>query len=118
MTLHIGEKIKEVAKSKRIGSTEFGQLINTSKQNIYGIYSRKSIDSELLPKISDALDHDFFQYYLTQEQDGLVNDEVSNESVAALKEQLAELKKELGFLKNENNYLKEIMELLKKQQKN
>ena len=63
MSVHIGEKIKQRAKELRIGTTELGRLINTSKQNIYGIYKRKSTDSEMLRKLSDALDYDFFQYY-------------------------------------------------------
>lgn len=35
MALHIGSKIKERAKELRIGSTELGRMINTSKQNVY-----------------------------------------------------------------------------------
>ena len=63
MKLHIGELIKSRAKELRIGPTELGQLINTSKQNIYGIFKRKSLDSELLWKFSVALKFDFFAYY-------------------------------------------------------
>ena len=64
MSVHIGEKIKQRAKELRIGPTELGKLIFTSKQNMSGIFKRKSVDVELLRKLSKALTYDFFQYYL------------------------------------------------------
>lgn len=63
--MHIGEKVKARAKDLRIGPTELAKKIRTSKQNIYGIYSRESIDTALLQKLSKALDFDFFAYYGT-----------------------------------------------------
>ena len=63
MSVHIGEKIKQRATELRIGPTELGKLIFTSKQNVSGIYKRKSIDVGALHKISQALNYDFFQYY-------------------------------------------------------
>lgn len=64
MSIHIGEKIRKRAKELRVGPTELGKLIHTSRQNVVGIYKRKSIDAELLHKISTALQYDFFQFYL------------------------------------------------------
>ena len=63
MEIHIGSMIRLRAKELRIGPTELGSKINTSKQNVYGIYKRRSIDTRLLVKISVALDCDFFKYY-------------------------------------------------------
>lgn len=60
MDFHIGELIRERAKTLRIGPTELGAKIETSKQNVYGIFKRRSIDTELLAKICKALEHDFF----------------------------------------------------------
>lgn len=62
MDVHIGSLIKARAKAIRLGPTELGSRIESSKQNVYGIFKRKSIDTELLTKISIALDHDFFVY--------------------------------------------------------
>ena len=53
-TLHIGEKIREKTRELRVGPTELSRKINTSIQNIYGIFKRKSIDTELLERISDV----------------------------------------------------------------
>jgi len=63
--MHIGEKVKARAKELRIGPTELARKIRTSKQNVYGIYSRESIDTALLQKLSKALEFDFFAYYGT-----------------------------------------------------
>lgn len=63
MSVHIGEEIKKRAKELRIGPTELAQLVNSSKQNIYSIYKRKSIDCDLLYRISLVLRYDFFKFY-------------------------------------------------------
>lgn len=63
MDLHIGAQIKKRAAELRIGPTELGSKINTSKQNVYGIYKRKSVDTRLLFKLSRALNFDFFALY-------------------------------------------------------
>lgn len=63
--MHIGEKVKARAKELRIGPTELARKIRTSKQNVYGIYSRESIDTALLQKLCKALEFDFFAYYGT-----------------------------------------------------
>jgi hypothetical protein len=68
--MHIGEKVKARAKELRIGPTELGKKIRTSKQNVYGIYQRSSIDTGLLQKLSKALDFDFFVYYTTTGNSG------------------------------------------------
>jgi hypothetical protein len=120
MSVHIGEKIKQRAKELRIGSTELGKLINTSKQNIYGIYKRKSTDSEMLRKLSKALDYDFFQYY-NVETVSTVSEPTShygrkNKQAVSL-EEYQKLKKELDDLKEKYELLKKINALLEKQKK-
>ena len=63
--MHIGEKVKARAKELRMGPTELARAIKTSKQNVYGIYLRETIDTGLLQKLGKALDFDFFVYYGT-----------------------------------------------------
>jgi hypothetical protein len=63
MQVHIGSIIKARAKSLRIGPTELGDMMQTSKQNVYGIFKRESIDTGLLYRISLVLEYDFFQYF-------------------------------------------------------
>ena len=71
MSVNIGEKIKQRAKELRIGPTELGMLLNTSKQNIYSIYKRKSLDAETILKLSIALKYDFFDYFKITQSENL-----------------------------------------------
>lgn len=43
-----------------MSATQFADKICVSRTNVYGIYERKTIDSGLLAKISEVLNHNFF----------------------------------------------------------
>ena len=119
MKLHIGEKIKERAKELRIGPTELGKAINTSKQNIYGIFKRESIDTGLLQKICKALDFDFFTFFINPKlppnSESLLNNRkgkpypsLENDSDhSSLKNQLMDLKEKYELIKKVNVLLEE-----------
>lgn len=61
--VHIGKKIQEKLKEARYKKTEFADMINVSRTVVYDIFKRKTIDTGLLKKISEVLNHDFFNYY-------------------------------------------------------
>jgi hypothetical protein len=63
MQVHIGKQIRERMKLLKISPAFLAEKINTSRQNIYGIFQRKSIDTDLLVIISRELSFDFFQLY-------------------------------------------------------
>jgi len=67
MQIHIGKKIEEIAKIQGLGATELGKKLNTTRENIYNIYSREMIDTPLLLLCCKALKHDFFQYFYAEE---------------------------------------------------
>jgi len=83
---------------------ELAQMITTSKQNIYSIYQRKTIDTGILVKICNALDPNFFTYYNSQ-----LDFDVEKE----IKEELNILKQSLQEKNKEIEYLKEIIDLQK-----
>ena len=125
MAIHIGEKIKERAKDLRVGPTELGKLINTSKQNIYTIYKRRSLDAELLKKISAALKFDFFLFfipegkwqdpktgYFTRRDFIKVTEQFEN-----VQRENAAMKKEIEALKDKMKLLERIAELQKKKKR-
>lgn len=91
MTIHIGNKIKAVVSKKGMTVSEFGRRINKSRENVYSIFKRKSIDTGLLTTIGNVLEYDFFQYYTN-------------------------LNTEIIKLKEENNTLKELVKLLQSKQ--
>lgn len=61
--IHIGKHIKEVFDKKGFTVTEFAKRINKSRENIYSIFKRKTIDTGLLQIISGVLEYDFFTLY-------------------------------------------------------
>jgi len=63
MSVHIGNKIKSTVQKRGMLVAEFARRINKSRENVYSIFRRKTIDTGLLVTISKVLDHDFFQYY-------------------------------------------------------
>ncbi|MCB9230964.1 MAG: hypothetical protein H6581_04840 [Bacteroidia bacterium] len=100
---HIGEEIRLRARNLRLGPTELAGKINTSKQNVYCIYKRDSLDTKLLKRISMALEFDFFEM--------LSVDLVGREKVEAAQKELYHLRLEVEQLQSEIAYLKKINEL-------
>src|ERR1700758_3774446 len=120
MAINIGEKIRQRAKELRIGPTELGKLINTSKQNVYGIYKRKSIDTEMLRKLSKALNYDFFQYYHAENLSVIGEPNLGygkKGKGSSSSEEIQKLKKELEDLREKYDLLKKVNSLLEKQKK-
>lgn len=89
MSVNIGIKIKGIVSKKGMSVSEFGRRINKSRENVYSIYKRKTIDTGLLITISTILEHDFFQYYTS----------LSTE-VEKLREENLTLKEMVKFLKS------------------
>jgi hypothetical protein len=56
----IGEKIKAVLKEQRRSAIWLADQLNCNRVNIYDIFERQTIDTELLMRISLALEYDFF----------------------------------------------------------
>lgn len=104
--IHIGELIRIRSKELRIGPTELGAKIETSKQNVYGIFKRKSIDTELLSKICKALDYDFFKD-LSASLDGQYSSTMAGlGSFDGMGEESPE-KREIEYLRRINTLLEE-----------
>ena len=114
MEVHIGEKIKARAKELKVGSTELGRLINTSKQNIYGIYKRKSVDTEILLQLSKVLRFNFFKFYELPE---IGFHDVAAKALQNAKEEIVRQKQEITELKEKNELLKKINKLLESKRK-
>ena len=89
---HIGQQIKIVIEQKGITITEFAKRINKSRENVYSIFTRKTIDTGLLTVISEVLDYDFFKN---------------------LSKTYDELEKKMKLLEEQNEMLKEYANFLK-----
>ena len=123
MPIHIGRKIKEIFYKSRIRVYEFANGINKSRNVIYYIFKQETIDTGLLQKIGEVLNHDFFPYYikddfnLNEESAGYMTKAKLLERISELEEELRECHEKLEHSKKEAKYLKKINALLEKKRK-
>ena len=92
MVEHIGEQIKSVLEKKGLSVSEFAKRINKSRENCYSIFSRKTIDTGLLSKISTVLEFDFFEQFSKNAENNKVQLELMREEIKMLKDYNALLK--------------------------
>lgn len=98
MEFHIGNLIQKKLAELRIGPTEFARMINTSKQNVYAIFKRKSIDTDQLLLISKVLHVNFFEYYMDIfERSGVLAE--PTEDYKTIRKDLLKMQEELNELK-------------------
>ncbi|MBE6287678.1 MAG: XRE family transcriptional regulator [Mediterranea massiliensis] len=61
--LHIGKAIEMELHRQERSVTWFANKLFCDRTNVYKIFKKQSIDTELLLRVSAILKHDFFQYY-------------------------------------------------------
>lgn len=91
--IHIGEEIKRVFDEKGLKISAFAKRINMTRENVYNIFSRKTIDTGLLLSICVELQFDFFSIYIRK-----LNPTQDSE--------IDRLRKEIEYLKEINSLLK------------
>lgn len=123
MAIHIGKKIKEEVYRQGISVTEFAKKINRSRNVVYNIFERESIDTALLNNIGKELKCDFFSLYSIQREYTITNTKnffVNEPNTFYGKlhtEELKTLQKHMEALQTEINYLKKINMLLESKKK-
>jgi hypothetical protein len=113
MAIHIGKKIKEEIQKQRVSVTEFAEKINRSRNVVYDIFDRGSIDTSLLNTIGKVLNCDFFSLYSAQKEYAYENMKsflVNENTIAYANKQSEEIKN----LQQQNVALKSEIELQKK----
>jgi len=105
--IEIGQKIKEVFDNRHMKLTDFADELGTVRQNVYRIFRKRHLDTGLLIKISQVLDHNFFQYYLAQPVS-----ETEDEKISTIKRELTDYEKQLELSKKEIDYLRKIIKLM------
>jgi len=118
MAIHIGKKIREELRKQRISVIDFGQRINRTRNVVYDIFERESIDTGLLHKIGKELRVDFFSLYSIQKEYSYINTKSylvtePNTLYGKLQsEEVKNLQKQIDLMQTEINYLKKINSLL------
>lgn len=59
--IHIGSLIKEKVEERGLSISAFARLLHYERTNIYKIFKRRSIDVDLLIRISHVLEYDFLR---------------------------------------------------------
>lgn len=111
LMVHIGQKIEEMVHELNMPITEFASKINKSRTVVYDIFTRQTIDTGLLYKISEALQHNFFKLYF--ENETMANDATeiySKNQQHDIARQLSQYKKELDNAVEEINKLKNVLQ--------
>jgi hypothetical protein len=122
MAIHIGKKIKEELYKQDISVSAFAKKINRSRNVVYDIFERESIDTALLNKIGMILRLDFFSIYSEQKEykkEGVMSMFVKDDKSAynTITDQIKMLEKQIELLQNENLYQKKIIALLEEKKK-
>jgi len=61
MNTHIGNLVKTILKMQGRSVTWFAKMLNCNRCNVYNIFKKENLDTELLKRISLILNHNFFQ---------------------------------------------------------
>lgn len=65
--IHIGSIIRSKLEESPLSIAEFAERISRTRPTVYDIFNRKSIDTDLLVRISEVLDYDFLREVYLQE---------------------------------------------------
>jgi hypothetical protein len=109
MPVEIGHKIKEVFDNQNMKLTHFADELGTVRQNVYRIFKKRHLDTGLLLKISQVLNHNFFQYYISTTPQ---EDVTQSMEVKKLLEEASQYQRQLELAKKEIDYLRKIIKLM------
>src|SRR6188472_407553 len=119
MNIKIGDLIKKTLSDRKMKLKDFAEELGMARQNIYRIFEKNSIETDLLIKISTVLNHNFFQY-LDNQTLGIANGYhhvAAHAKSPGLEVELEACQNELRLAKKEIDYLKKIIELLEERTK-
>lgn len=113
MAIKLGEHIKRVLDARKMKLKDFAEDLGMVRQNVYRIFEKDSIETELLVRISTVLNHNFFLYF-DHPLEGVGREVTMDASTrsAAAEERLASCENELRLAKKEIDYLKRIIDLM------
>ncbi len=103
--LHIGRLVKSVFDASGMTVSEFARRINCERTNVYKIFDRRTIDVEMLVRISEILNHNFLTDVIehhgldsksvTKLSLNITFDDLTEENVAILSKAFESLKSSL-----------------------
>ena len=106
--VHIGQQIQLVFEQKNVKLSDFAEDLGTVRQNVYRIFKKQHVDTGLLMRISQVLEHNFFQYYCEDAQ----QDSLKDLQISKLNEELSLANREIAYLKKIIVLMEEKAELI------
>ncbi|MCL2289522.1 MAG: helix-turn-helix domain-containing protein [Bacteroidetes bacterium] len=98
--IHIGKKIQFVFNQSGLAISQFARMLGVHRPRIYNIFESKTIDTDLLCKISDVLHYDFLtEVYLKKREVDNQNPATINIHFQVSSEKLADFIKCINKLK-------------------
>jgi transcriptional regulator with XRE-family HTH domain len=98
--IHIGKKIQYVFTQSGLTVSQFARMLEVHRPRIYNIFESKTIDTDLLCKISDVLHYDFLsEVYLKKRDSNNQNPNIINIQFQIAYERLADFIKSINKLK-------------------
>jgi transcriptional regulator with XRE-family HTH domain len=98
--IHIGKKIQYVFNQSGLLISQFARMLGIQRTRIYHIFESKTIDTELLCKISDVLHYDFLsEIYLKKRDTANQHPLTINIQFQVVADKLAEFFKSINKLK-------------------
>ena len=99
--IHIGKKIQYVFNQSGLMVSQFARMLEINRTRIYNIIESKTIDVELLSKISDVLHYDFISEVYLKKREAVkqnpstihIHFEVSSDKLADFIKNINKLKK-------------------------
>lgn len=64
--IHIGHLIQEQLKKDQRSASWLAREIHCTRNHVYKIFNKPSLDGNLILRISVAMNFNFFQYYTTE----------------------------------------------------
>jgi hypothetical protein len=110
MAVEIGHKIREVFDHQSMKLTDFADELGTVRQNVYRIFKKRHLATGLILKISQVLNHNFFQYYVTPAETS--SSPQQSEEVLRLTSEMADYHRQFELAKKEIDYLRKIIKLM------
>jgi transcriptional regulator with XRE-family HTH domain len=98
--IHIGKKIQFVFTQSGLTVSQFARLLGVQRTRIYSIFESKTIDTDLLCKISDVLHYDFLtEVYIKKREVANQNPTTININFQITQDKLADFIKSIDKFK-------------------
>ncbi len=102
MKVDIGVEVKRVFDMREINAEQLADQLGMVRENVYRVFKKSTMDTELLYKLSVILEYDFFQHYTIEKLKSTQN----------LIDELNKYKTENNLLHSEVTHLREVNKIL------